>query len=110
VKDDKLYLINMLECIERIESYTSSGYEAFKSSTLIQDAVIRNFEILGEAAKRLSQELRRSGPEIPWTNIAGLRDVLIHNYTAVDIDKVWNIVENDLPALKAGLRTILNSV
>lgn len=92
MKDDKLYLINILECISRVEAYTGSGAEGFRTSTLIQDAVIRNLEIIGEATKRLSPELRDRYPGVPWTRIAGLRDVLIHNYLAVDLDEVWAIV------------------
>lgn len=71
MKDDKLYLINILECMERIELYTKSGVDDFRNSTMVQDAVIRNFEIIGEATKRLSAELRQSHTEIPWTQIAG---------------------------------------
>lgn len=84
MKDDKLYLINILESISRIELYTAAGAEEFHTSTLIQDAVIRNFEIIGEATKKLSSELRSRYTGVPWTRIAGLRDVLIHDYLAVD--------------------------
>lgn len=109
MKDDKLYLINILECIDRIELYTKSGAEGFRSSTLIQDAVIRNFEIIGEATKRLSSELRHHYTTVPWTRIAGLRDVLIHDYLAVDLDEVWAIVEHRLPDLKKEIALILGS-
>jgi uncharacterized protein with HEPN domain len=107
VKDDKLYLINILECISRIELYTGPGAEAFRTSTLIQDAVIRNFEIIGEATKRLSSELRDSHTGIPWTRIAGFRDVLIHDYLGVDTNEVWIIVEERLPGLKKEIAAIL---
>lgn len=80
MKDDRLYLINIIECIERIEAYTKGGKEVFLASTLIQDAVVRNFEIIGEATKRMSQPLKDQQPHVPWRRIAGLRDVLIHNY------------------------------
>jgi len=107
MKDDKLYLIHMVECIVRIESYTRGGREAFMQSSMAQDAVIRNFEIMGEAAKRVSQDLREKHLDIPWHRIAGLRDILIHDYMRVDLDEVWNIVERDIPDFKSKVQAIL---
>ncbi len=87
----------MLESIERIELYTNQGVTAFLESTLIQDGVVRNLEILGEATKRLSNELREENSEIPWKQIAGMRDVLIHDYLKVEISQVWEVVEENIP-------------
>jgi uncharacterized protein with HEPN domain len=84
VKDDRFYLIHVLERIQRIESYTTGGREAFLASSMIQDAVIRNFEIIGEAAKQVSESFRLLHPGLPWRRLAGFRDVLIHNYPGVD--------------------------
>jgi uncharacterized protein with HEPN domain len=72
-----------------------------------QDAVIRNFETIGEATKQLSRRLRQAHPELPWRRIAGLRDVLIHDYLGVDLAEVWSVVERDLPELEAKVRAIL---
>jgi uncharacterized protein with HEPN domain len=107
VKDDKLYLIHIVECVERIESYTASGREIFRGSRMAQDAVIRNFEIMGEAAKRISAPFREAHGDVPWRRIAGFRDVLIHDYMGIDFDELWSIVEGHLPRLKVQLAGIL---
>lgn len=107
MKDDKLYLIHILECVERIETYTREGEAAFMGSSMTQDAVIRNFEIIGEAAKRVSDATKQANPAIPWRRVAGFRDVLIHDYTGIDLDEVWSIISREVPDLKRGIEGIL---
>ena len=110
MKDDKLYLIHIYECIQRIESYSAEGKAAFLASNMMQDAIIRNFEIIGEATKHLSLELRQSHPQIQWRGLAGFRDVLIHNYMGVDLVEVWNIIENELIHIKSSLEPIMTEL
>lgn len=107
MKDPRPYLAHVLECIRRIESYTAAGKEAFLASLMAQDAVIRNFVIIGEATKRLPADFRRQQPEIPWRGMAAFRDVLTHDYEEVDLDEVWRVVEIELPKAKAGIASLL---
>ncbi len=109
MKADRLYLIHIAECVERIESYTRDmDREAFLTSTLVQDAVLRNLQTLAESTQRLSDRLKEDHPEIEWYRIAGFRNVLVHDYLGVDAEKVWNIVQNELPALKRAVQEMLS--
>ncbi|MEJ5259791.1 MAG: DUF86 domain-containing protein [Anaerohalosphaeraceae bacterium] len=109
MKRDFLYLTHIAESIRRIEDYTRCGKEAFVNSTLVQDAVIRNFEIIGEAVKNISDDTLERQPHIPWRQIASFRDVLIHGYMGVDLNEVWNVIERDLPPLKEAVNALLHS-
>jgi uncharacterized protein with HEPN domain len=100
MKRDELYLRHILDSIERIESYARTGKEEFIKTSHWHDAAIRNFEVIGEAAKRLSEGFKQRNTSIPWKNITGFRDVLIHDYMGVDLEAVWLVIEKDLPALK----------
>jgi uncharacterized protein with HEPN domain len=104
---DTLYLESMRECLERIDEYTEKGETYFLASRLVQDGVIRNLEVLGEATKNLSDDLRSANPEIPWRQIAGMRDVLIHDYLRVNLRRVWQTVVSDLPPLRTVINTLL---
>jgi uncharacterized protein with HEPN domain len=103
---DLLYVLHIQERIERIEETAAQGRDAFYASHILQDAAIRSFEVIGEAVKRLTSSLTSGYPDVPWRRVAGLRDVLIHNYMGVDLDEVWNIITNELPGLKQTMATI----
>lgn len=107
VKDDRLYLSHIRDAIDKIFEYTKDGKEAFFASGLVQDAVIRNFEIIGEAAKQLTDLARNNSPEIPWRRISSFRDVLIHNYAGVNILLVWNTISDQLPQLRNAVDKLL---
>lgn len=109
MKDERLYLHHMLERSERVAEYIAGGREAFLASEQLQDAVIRNLEAIGEAAKRVGPALRAALPELDWRSICGMRDVLIHGYIGVDIEEVWNVAAQHLPAVQAVLRRYLSS-
>ncbi|MBS7626604.1 DUF86 domain-containing protein [Candidatus Bathyarchaeota archaeon] len=107
-KDDSVYLKHILDAISRIEEYTKDiRYEEFIGNHLVQDGVIRQLEIIGEATKRLSKEFKEENPEIPWGDAAGMRNKLIHNYFGVDLDAVWDTVKKDIPKLKDKLKSII---
>jgi uncharacterized protein with HEPN domain len=106
-KDPRVYLAHILECIHKIERFTSDGKPRFLQDSMVHDAVLRNFEVIGEAAKRLDDTYRQAHPEIPWRALAGLRDVLIHQYEGVDLERVWAIVEQEVPRLKEAISPLL---
>ena len=100
-RNDTVYLHHILDAIAKVEEYVQGLDETgFRSSTLIQDAVIRQLEIIGEAVRRLSPEFRTSCPEVPWQDITGMRTKLIHDYFGVDIEKAWITAQDDIPHLK----------
>jgi uncharacterized protein with HEPN domain len=110
VIDDKLYLSHIRECIARIRRATEGGRDGFLSSEVIQDAVIRNCEVIGEAAKRISNETCLLEPGIPWRQITAFRNVLIHQYMGIDIEAVWKVVADDLSALDAAAERLLSKI
>jgi uncharacterized protein with HEPN domain len=97
----------VLEAIGKIERYVEVGYVEFMAASHWQDAVIRQLEIIGEAVKRLSLESLERKPEIPWHDIAGMRDVLIHHYMGVDLEAVWEVTQRDLPPLRRAIEDLL---
>lgn len=106
-RTDKEFLSDILEAIRRIKAYTAGmTYETFLQDTKTQDAVVRNLEIIGEAVKNLSEEMRHRYSAVPWKSMAGVRDRLIHHYFGVSLDVVWGIVTVELDGVASGVEQI----
>lgn len=109
--EDRLYLRHILDAIDRIDSYLRDvARPHFDATPLLQDGVIRQLQIIGEAAKRLSPSLKDASSTIPWREVTGMRDKLTHDYMGVDLDAVWKTATEDLEPLKAAVREELRAV
>ena len=111
MKRDKAYLKHILDAISNIEKFIEGvNKENFLSNVEKQYAVLRGLEIIGEATKNLSEELKKKHPNIPWKEIAGMRDKLIHQYFGVNLDLVWETIKTELPELKNQISRILKEI
>jgi len=110
VKSDSVYLRHILDSIRRIEEDTKEGREKFLSTHTLQDAVLRNLQTLSESTTRLSDPLKNNYPEIEWKRITAFRNILVHDYLGIDLDRIWQIVQLDVPQLKRVVAVLLESV
>lgn len=106
-RDDRALIEDMLGRVDLVADFTQPGHEAFMTDRMRQEAVIRSLEVIGEASRNLSPDLRDAYPEVPWRQIAAFRNFVIHVYWDIRLERIWEIVENDLPALKPQLETLL---
>ncbi len=107
-REYKLYLSDIQAAIERIERYVQAlEFEEFERSEMVVDAVIRNFIIIGEAAKNIPEQIRAKYPDVSWRGIGSFRDLLAHEYFRVDLEETWSIIHNRMPPLKAQITAIL---
>jgi uncharacterized protein with HEPN domain len=101
MKDDSFYIDHILQSIDNILEYTKGlNKKEFSKNNMVQDAVIRNFEIICEETKKVSDEYKQVHFEVPWKEMSGMRDKLIHDYIGVDIGVIWKTIKEDLPPLK----------
>ena len=107
---DEVYLHHIYDSILKIEAYAKIGEDKFFAESHWQDAIIRQLEILGEASKKLSKKFREDYKDIPWKRMAGLRDILIHEYFGVDLNAIWQIVERNIPQLKDQISKIVTKI
>lgn len=111
IKDDLVYLNHINDAISRIEEYVHGlSYDEFIEKYLIQDGVIRQIQVVGEATKKISDNTRQKYSLVPWKDIAGMRDKLIHDYFGIDLDAVWDTVEKDMPILKNEIKIIIKEL
>jgi uncharacterized protein with HEPN domain len=110
MKDDAERLRDILEAIRQVEKYAARGRAAFETDELVQVWLTHHLQIIGEAARRLSDDLRRRYPDVPWPQIIAMRNILVHDYFAVDLEEVWSAVERDVPPLKRKIEAILQDL
>lgn len=110
MRDDRAYLEDILERIQLTEEFLQPGRGQFFQSRMLQEAIIRNLEVIGEASRGLSEECRTNHPEVPWKQIAAFRNFVIHVYWGIKLERVWEIVEKELPTLKLQITAILQSL
>ena len=107
MKDDRVYIEHIIDCIDRIDEYTQNDQFVFMNSTMVQDAVIRNLQTISESTQKLSDKLKAEHPEINWKAISGFRNILVHNYLGLDLTQIWVVIENRLPQLRGNLEKLL---
>lgn len=107
MRDDTQWLLDIIEAIERIERYSSRGKDAFEEDELIQNWIVHHLQVIEEAARSLSPDVREETKDIPWAKIIGMRHILVHRYFKIDRDLVWSVVVGNLPELKQRIEAIL---
>lgn len=110
MRNDRERLQDILEAIERIERYAPDGQQRFEQDELLQTWMVHHIQIIGEAARKLSDQVRKAHPEIPWPQIITMRNVLVHDYFGLDLQEVWMVVERDIPNLKPKIEAILRTI
>ena len=109
MRDDDGRLRDILEAIDKIAAYTRKGREEFEGSELVQVWIVHQIQVVGEAARGLSENLRDQHPEVPWSDVIGMRNILVHEYFGIDLQEVWDTAVNDIPRLRPLIELALSS-
>lgn len=111
-KNNKIFLIHILEAIKNIEDFVKdiATEDEFTSNRLVRDAVLRNFQVIGEAVKRLDEDFIKNNTEVEWEKVIGMRNFIIHEYFGVDLKIVWETIKKDLPKFKTNIKKLLKSI
>jgi len=110
-RDDKLYLEDIIQSIEKIEEYKKGfTFPKLRESNLVLDAILYNLQIIGEAAKHISDDVRKIYPDVEWRKIAGLRDIVAHEYYGISLEIIWDVIQNKLPPLHTAIIKILEEI
>jgi uncharacterized protein with HEPN domain len=107
MRDNTIYLRHILECIRRIEVNVAGGREQFLASHTLQDAVLRNLQTMTESTQRLSNTLKAAYPDVEWRRIIAFRNVLVHDYLGIDLERIWEIIQRDVPSFKRAIAAML---
>jgi len=107
MKNDALYLRHIMECIRRIEENVAGGREPWMASHTLQDAVMRNLQTMSESTQRLSEALKARHPKVEWQRIVAVRNVLVHEYLGIDLERIWEIIQRDVPEFKQAIAAML---
>lgn len=110
MRSERERMLDILEAIERIEKYAEEGKDAFEADELIQTWIVHHITIIGEACRTLPEEFQARYANVPWADIVGMRNILVHHYFGIDTEAVWSVVERDLPELKLNIQTILKNL
>ena len=106
-KSDEVYLRHILECLNRIQEYTAGSKKTFLADHKTQDAVLRNLQVMAESTQKISGEIKNAHSELPWKKLGGFRNILVHNYLGINIERIWKIVEEEVPSLRSKISKIL---
>ena len=110
MKDDRLYLVHILDCIDHILQFTGDGKTLFLADRKTQDAALRNLPTLSESIQRISTDTKLKYPEVPWREIIAFRNVVVHDYLGIELERIWTIDDRDVPALKMQIKSIVDEV
>lgn len=110
MRSEKERLLDILEAIERIEKYALEGKEAFENDELIQNWMVNHITVIGEACRSLPSDFQAHHSNVPWADIIGMRNILVHHYFGIDTDAVWSVVEKDIPELKMNIEAIIKKM